>query len=426
MSSYFDVVAALAAAGGALWLISTLHRRLAGSRPGFDVSAPLLVGLGARALSICALTVAPDLGSRIRGTDEAGFLHEADALTDLPLDDPRWRHLLWGDLSVVPLLALRLASGEVPVVAARVIQATIAITAILLLAVAAFDLGGPTASKIFAWIAALEPAGVFFSTLLHDEAIVLLGEALLVLGLVTWWRRRSGGAAVMLLAGAAVLVAARPYLGGASILACLAGLGFLEANRRFGLRRALGLLAAVSVIATAAALILLPRVAPGQLQSLQEQHDFEYVGYRNLDLPPVEVTTTPGLTLTLLERTGDFVTRPFPWQAENLSQQLGAMGTLVWYGLAVAGLAALVAARRNRDLWVRAVPILVLAGAQSAAYALTLVNAGLGFRHRIHLALMVVLVLAVACTYIATDPRAGRFRREARHGGLAPLPRRQR
>jgi hypothetical protein len=417
VSSYFDVISALAALGIALLVVSALNRWFARSRPHFDVSGPLLVGLGVRALSIALLTAAPDVGNRIRGTDEAAFVQQAGALLDLPLDDVRWRHLFWGDLSVLPLLSLRLVSGEVPIVAARFIQSSIALVGILLIAVAAYELGGTTASKVFAWIAALEPAGVFFSTLLHDEAIVLLGEGLIILGLVTWWRRSKLRGTAFLTAGAAILVGARPYLGGASVLACCVALGFIETERRFGLVRALGLAASVSVIGVAAALVALPQVAPGQLQSLQFAHDYEYVGYSNLDLPPVEVTTTAGLADTLSARTIDFVTRPFPWQAENTSQRLGALGTLVWYGLAVAALAALALVARRRELWVRAVPILLLACAQSAAYALSLVNAGLGFRHRMHLALMVAFVLAVAWTFIELEAENGRLRR-ARRGAV--------
>jgi len=414
MPSYFDVVSAVAAAAGVLLALQVLHARLARSRPGFDVSVPLLFGVGARALTIFALTVSPELGSRIRGTDEAAFLHEANVLEDLPLSDPRWRNVLWGDLTVLPLVGFRLASGEVPTVAARFIQAGFALAGILLIAAAAYELGGPGASRLFTWIAALEPAGVFFSTLLHDEALVVLGEALLILSLVAFARRRHVQCAALLIAGAAILVATRPYLGIASAVACLGGFGFVEADRRLGTYRALGLAGTVALATLAAALVLAPRIAPGQLQTLQGNHDYDFVGYTNLDLPPVEVTSTAGLAETLVQRTVDYAARPYPWQVENLSQRLGALGTIVWYCLLATVVAALVLNSRRPQFWAAAAPILLLVSAQTTAYALTLINAGLGLRHRIHLALMVTLVLAIAYGQYHVEGRNRRLARQDR------------
>ena len=60
---------------------------------------------------------------------------------------------------------------------------------ILLLAAAVYELAGPRPARIAAWLLALEPANIFFSSLLHKEPLMYLAEGLVVYGGAVLWKR---------------------------------------------------------------------------------------------------------------------------------------------------------------------------------------------------------------------------------------------
>jgi hypothetical protein len=129
-------------------------------------------------------------------------------------------------------------------------------------------------------------------------------------------------------------------------------------------------------------------------QALQNE---EPVAQDNLQLEPVDFTTAGGLASGLPQRVRDFLLRPYPWQAANLSQRLGVAGTLIAWGLYVLlGYALLTA---GRAAIARAGPLLFTAAALTFCYSLSLANAGTGYRHRIHL----LFALAAAVSVLLAD-----------------------
>jgi len=87
------------------------------------------------------------------------------------------------------------------------------------------------------------------------------------------------------------------------------------------------------------------------------------------------------------------VLRPYPWQVQNTSQQLGAIGTLV---LLIALYLFFRYVRRNRGrILALTAPILYPALFLLMAYALSVGNAGTGFRYRTHLVLLGLAALIV-------------------------------
>ena len=94
------------------------------------------------------------------------------------------------------------------------------------------------------------------------------------------------------------------------------------------------------------------------------------------------------------KRVGDVVFRPYPWQMQNASQQLGVIGTTVV--LACLALLAAAIARNRRSIMPLAAPLVYPALFMLVAYALSAGNAGTAYRYRTHvvsLALCLVIVL---------------------------------
>ena len=60
---------------------------------------------------------------------------------------------------------------------------------IVLLSAAVYELAGPRPALIAAWILALEPANIFFSSLLHKEPLMYLAEGLVAFGGAVLWKR---------------------------------------------------------------------------------------------------------------------------------------------------------------------------------------------------------------------------------------------
>ena len=72
------------------------------------------------------------------------------------------------------------------------------------------------------------------------------------------------------------------------------------------------------------------RVLGREPQELQASQDANAANDdANLSLERVDYSTREKLILNLPERIYDVVFRPYPWQTQNTSQQLGALGTLV-------------------------------------------------------------------------------------------------
>ena len=344
----FELLAALLAllAGG--FALVFLARRLGAVRDGLDLCAPLAAALGVRILAVAATAI---VGEDLRTTDDAAYFDEADDIADTPGE---WVDRAWGE-SHVTLFAfgLRVLDGPDDTVL-RVVQALIAVAAIALLAAAVHDLAGRRAALVTAWVAALEPSGVLFSTELHKESLLLLALGLTAFGAARTWTRRDLPGVATMAAGGALALTVRQYAGVALLVA--AGLVLAHAWCRDlgpGRPRRL-LLGGTALAAIVVAVLTAPLYLDDRLRTLQNFQDSPSPVNNNLQLDPVELTTYSGLLEAIPKRTVDFLFRPLPWQPENLNQALGAAGTLLaWlvYAAVLAGLSA-----GGRRLWARAGP----------------------------------------------------------------------
>jgi hypothetical protein len=113
----------------------------------------------------------------------------------------------------------------------------------------------------------------------------------------------------------------------------------------------------------------------------------------NLALERVDFSTRGAVVSNLPGRILDLIFRPYPWQLQDSSQQIGAIGSLV----ALFGLAALLfyAYHARRDLVAYTAPLLYPFVFLLIAYALSAGNAGTGFRYRSHLVLLGAGMLAI-------------------------------
>jgi hypothetical protein len=160
--------------------------------------------------------------------------------------------------------------------------------------------------------------------------------------------------------------------------------------RRFGLARGLAGLTLGAVVLALAGILAAPHVVPGSLANLQHQLNLPYPG-ANLPLPHTTVTNSAGLLKTVVSRSVDLLIRPFPWQTASAAQKAAVAGTLIWYALVLVTLWLTV----RQGLDGRLVPALILIACQTIGFALTLVDSGEGFRHRVSLILILAVPLGV-------------------------------
>ena len=120
----------------------------------------------------------------------------------------------------------------------------------MLLACAVYELAGARAATVSAWILAFEPAGIFFSGLLHKEALLVLAEGLVVWGGACLWRRGRTSYAWAMALGCLVALGARPYVGWFLIAGSLAIMLHAAARvRGDSSRRSATLIALVALVA---------------------------------------------------------------------------------------------------------------------------------------------------------------------------------
>ena len=374
------------------WLARGVRRR----RPDLNLGFVIAVAFAVRGLVALSFPFLGSLGEELRGDDDSLFFNQANRLAETSLSDGLWPDTLTGELNVtIFALQLKLLGGPGGT-SLRIVQAALAVAAIALVALAVRELADKRAALAAAWFLALEPSSVLFTSILHKESLILLGEGLVVLGLARSWVRRDLGGVPLAAAGVLLAFLTRSYAGGFLLLATVLVYAHLLASglgpeRRRHPRFALALVGGAALgLAGAAMSDSLLR----QLDGLQ-QTDFGI--NNNLQLSPVDFSTVGGILSGLPGRLFDFVFRPFPWQAENVSQALGVFTTLLTYGLYV--LLAIGLRRGGRDAARRVAPFLWLAGCLVICYALSTANAGTGFRHRIHL--FVPLVGAVSILFAA-------------------------
>lgn len=220
----------------------------------------------------------------------------------------------------------------------------------------------------------------------------MLGEALLLAALVDAWMRDAGRWRPLLRGGLglALIFGTRSYLAFFAGVAIVLVLAAAALQRRLGLARGLAAVTAGAVVLAVVGCFAAPHVVPGAIASLQHQLDVPYPG-ANLPLPHATVTSGGGLLETVVLHSLDLIVRPYPWQTASAAQKAAVAGTLIWYLLVLV--TAWLTARQRLDG--RLVPALILIACETVGFALTLIDAGEGFRHRVNLVLLLAVPLGV-------------------------------
>lgn len=399
-TTLYNIESVLAATLVVSFALAYALRVLGRTRPDFRVGAPVAAAIAARLLAVVGVAVT-GLEQTLRGGDELGFLRGAREVAGAPLDSSIWFPSEAHRLHEI-VFALQIKLGDFPEAALRVTQVGIAMLGVVLIVAAIHDLAGPRAARLGAWVLALEPAGIFFSSILHREPLLVLASGLVVFGGTKIWTKLDLRGIAVLGLGCTVAVATRPYAGWFLITAGLllvlhAALRHVDTKLR-SLPLIYGVVIAVAV-ATPAVLALTSQDSLEQnLQGSQEANtDPSSVrgeaGSNNLSLEQVDFSTRRDLLANLPRRVRDVVLRPYPWQLHNTSQQLGALGTLVV--LAALYLLFRYVRRMRGRVLSRSAPILYPGFFLLIAYALSVGNAGTGFRYRTHLVLLGLAILVV-------------------------------
>ncbi|MGH3427461.1 MAG: hypothetical protein ACRDQZ_07825 [Mycobacteriales bacterium] len=367
----------IALLGGAVALLVSRLRR---SRPGFDIGAAAGTAFAVRVIAAGLISLTP-VARSLRGGDEITFLDHANRIAATPPGSSEWTHALLRELHVLTLAVQRYLLDS-PELALRVTQVGIAVCGLVLLAAAVYELAGARASVIAMWLLAIEPAGIFFSSLLHKEANMILATGLVALGGARIWTRGDPRYLVPVVAGCLVAVATRHYAGWFLIAASAATVlhAGLRAENRAAIR-SFALVALVILFAAVAAPTVLSASTNESLQAnLQRPQEADAKDNSNLKLESVNFSTRGAIVRNLPKRALDVLLRPFPWQLGNISQGLGLLGTAAAY-LTLFFLVRTAFRNRGR-IMARAGPLVYLATFLLIAYSLSAGNAGTAFRYR--------------------------------------------
>jgi hypothetical protein len=221
-----------------------------------------------------------------------------------------------------------------------------------------------------------------------------MAEGLVAFGGAVVWKRGKLYGLVPTVIGCLIALATRPYVGW--FLTAAAALVFLHAGvtRLHGMR-------SLAVIAGTAALfgalvvpIFIQKSSQKALAVVQTSQNANAADNKaNLSLERVDYSTRQKIILNLPKRVADVITRPYLWQTQNTSQQLGVIGTLVVLASFVLLIRALIG---NRSAVMRRAGPLVYPGLLMLfAYALSAGNAGTAFRYRTHIMAMALALIVV-------------------------------
>ncbi|HEX5375371.1 MAG TPA: hypothetical protein VFW48_04355, partial [Solirubrobacterales bacterium] len=236
-------------------------------------------------------------------------------------------------------------------------------------------------------------ASLFFSSLLHKEANMLLAIGLVALGGSKVWRRGEARYLVMVVAGCLIAVATRQYAGWFLIAAGAAILlhAGLRAEHRAAIR-SWALVASVILFAAVAAPTVLNASTEENLEkNVQRSQEANTSGNSNLKLEQVDFSTRGAIVANLPKRSLDVLLRPFPWQLGNISQGLGLLGTAAAYTALFFLIRTLY--RSRGSIMTRAGPLIYLGFFLLMAYSLSSGNAGTAFRYRVQIVSVFICIV---------------------------------
>lgn len=408
-------------------------RKMGRIHPGLVIGLPVAIGFGARLIAVAGVD-GTGLSASLRGGDETTFLNLAKDLLAQGLSPSVWLDTITTSGLHVAVFAAQLKVLDFPPTAMRVVQIGIALLGLLLLIAAVHELAGARASRLAAWVLLLEPAGIFFNSALHKETLMLLASGLAVYGGVRIWRNLDFAGIAIAGVGGVIAVLTRPYAGWFLVSGVVLLILHAAIRRLDRPLRAMPLIYAVALVGFLVTPTLMQVSSEESLETLQTSQDAntdeetaaqsEGQNSNNLALEEVNYSTRGDVFTNLPGRIGDVVFKPYPWQVENPSQALGAIGSLV----ALTGLFLLVryAWRSRGRLLALTAPIIYPMAFLLMAYALSAGNAGTGFRYRTHIVTLSLAMLIVLYSHVrsrrAPEPAAAATRR-APASPLAPVAR---
>jgi hypothetical protein len=381
-------------------------RKLQRRRPGLDIMAPVTVAVIVRVLAVIAIN-ASGKSAQLRGGDETTFLAYAHTLASTQWGHGWWPHGIYQLQTVI--FAAQLKALSLTPTAMRMTQIGIAVLGLVLIVASVWELAGPKAARLLAWILAFEPSNVFFNSEIHKEPLMVLASGLVVFGGTKLWTRfdLKGGLWPCAI-GSVIAIETRAYAGWFLVIAAVFVL-LHSALRR--LDRPLLALPIIYAVLGAAILLtptLLHITSKGSLQKLQSAQSYTTqtqasantggANGDNLALEQVNFSTRGAVIANLPGRMLDLVVRPYPWQLSDISQELGAIGTL----LSIVGIVLLLryAWRARRRLFSLVGPFVYPMFFLLAAYSLSAGNAGTGFRYRSHIVILIAAMLVVVRQHV--------------------------
>jgi hypothetical protein len=405
-SLYLDecVLIALGVGAWTLWLLVAGLRR---SRPDLRIGRTVAVAFVVRLVAAAALG-SVSIGSQLRGGDENTFLSRAHDLVNLPITSSTSLDKLTSELHTFLFsLNFRVFNPDPPLLMLRVEMITFTVIGLTLLAAAVYELAGARAARTAGWILALEPANVFFSSLLHKEPLMYMAEGAVAFGGAVFWTRGKLWALVPIVFGCLIATATRPYVGWFLAAAAVAVILHAALTRQRGARSVL-IAGTMVLLITAFFPLVWNASSHKSLKTLQESQNANAENTSaNLSLERVDYSSRGKLITNLPQRVSDVILRPYPWQTQNASQQLGVLGTLVM--LVALGFLIVAVARDGRLVMRRAAPLIYPAVFMLVAYSLSAGNAGTAYRYRTHvvgilLCLVVVLWFGRRAEQVAPAP----------------------
>ena len=219
-----------------------------------------------------------------------------------------------------------------------------------------------------------------------------MAEGLVVFGGAVLWKRGKVVALLPMILGCLIATATRPYVGWFLTAAACAVVLHASLTRQRGLQSlALTCLCVVGIAAFIP--VVLSKSSDNNLRELQQSQDYAAIDGSNLSLERVDYSSREKLIVNLPQRITDVIFRPYLWQTQNPSQQLGAIGTLVV--LACLVLLAIAIVRNRRQVMQMAGPLVYPAAFMLVAYSISAGNAGTAYRYRTHLVGLAVCLVMV-------------------------------
>lgn len=402
-----------------VYVLAYAIRRLRRTRPDFSITTPLVVGFALRVLVVIAINATGSLQAQLRGGDETTFLGLARTLAGTPWGRgflPHGPYQLQTDVFAAQIKLLHVDNT-----ALRMTQIGISMLGFILILVSVYDLGGARPARLGAWILAFEPASLFFNSAIHKEPLMLLASGLVVFGGTKIWRRFDLTGIVWCVLGGVIAVSTRSYAGWFLVSAAVFVLLHASLRRLHRPGMALPVIYAIAIAGFLVTPTLVTITSNKSLQTLQQSQNANTgvggplqtgtANSNNLADETVNFSTRGQVITNLPKRVFDLIFRPYPWQLQDISQQLGAIASL----LALFGLALLLFyGRQSRGHFFELVsPMLYPFFFLLIAYSLSAGNAGTGFRYRTHL-----VVLGVAMLVLLRE-NALKVRAEAREAAIS-------